>query len=303
MTAIEPRRRQVEQAVVVLINQAAALFRGGPALARDRQGRLYARSLPLDHRQRLARLGGDHRRHAGLEDAGLLGRDLLDGVAEEIAMIECDARDHAGQRPFHHIGGIEPAAEADFQEDDIGRMPAEQKERRRRLDLEHGDRQVAVLGLALCEHVGKLVVLDQRAATLLGQTEAFVEADQIGRRVGVHAPVGGFENRARERDGRAFAVGASHMNDRWQPPFRMVERRQQALDAGEREIDPFGVQRQQARMNGADRRSAGMRCVHAGAGRLMRGLTASAGAFNKRRQSRAIVARRSRRCTTMSTMP
>ena len=39
-----------------------------------------------------------------------------------------------------HVGGVEPAAEADFEQQHVGRMAREQQERRRRGDLEHGDR-------------------------------------------------------------------------------------------------------------------------------------------------------------------
>ena len=62
------------------------------------------------------------------------------------------------------IGGVEPAAEPDLEQENIGRMPREQQKRRRRLDLEHGDRRVAVRGFAFGERAGKLVVVDQLAA-------------------------------------------------------------------------------------------------------------------------------------------
>ena len=63
-----------------------------------------------------------------------------------------------------HVGGIEPAAEPDFEQQHVGGMPREQQKRRRRLDLEHGDRRVAIGALAFVERVGKLVVADQLAA-------------------------------------------------------------------------------------------------------------------------------------------
>ena len=88
MPAVELRRRQIEQAVVVLIDQPAALFGRGPVLAGNRQRRAHARRLPLDDGERLARLVGDDRRHVALENAGLLGGDLLQRIAEKFAMIE-----------------------------------------------------------------------------------------------------------------------------------------------------------------------------------------------------------------------
>ena len=83
MAAEQLRRRQIEQAVVVLIDQPAALLGRGPVLAGDADRRPDARGLALDHRERLARLRRHDRRHAALEDAGLLGGDLAERVAEE----------------------------------------------------------------------------------------------------------------------------------------------------------------------------------------------------------------------------
>ena len=137
----------------------------------------------------------------------------------------------------------------------------------------------------------------------------------------MHALPRGFEDRAHERDGRALAVGTGDVDHRWQAPFRMAERGEEALDAAEREIDALRVQRQQSGEDGLPallprlvrgggaRASAGARRAHAGAGRLKCGCgrlaagAAAVGAFISSWQSRAMVARRSWRCTTMSTMP
>ena len=88
-----------------------------------------------------------------------------------------------------------------------------------------------------------------------------------------------FEDRAHEGDGRAFAVGAGDMDHRRQPPLRMIERGQQPLDAVERQIDALGMQRQQPRQDGVDRRGVGagaltssrVRAPAARAARLARG--------------------------------
>ena len=64
-------------------------------------------------------------------------------------MIKRHRRDHGGERAFDHVGRVEPSAETDLQQQHIGSMAGEQEERRRRLDLEHGDRRCAVDGLAL----------------------------------------------------------------------------------------------------------------------------------------------------------
>ena len=120
--------------------------------------------LALEHRRARVGLRRDHGRHAALEDAGLLGGDLLERVAEKFDVIDRDRRDDAGERTLDHIGGVEPAAEADFEQQHVGGMAREQHEGGRGLDLEHRDRRVAVGALAFGERVGELGVGDQQAA-------------------------------------------------------------------------------------------------------------------------------------------
>ena len=49
---------------------------------------------PQQHLRRLGRLRGEHRDRARLDDAGLLGGDLVDGVAQVSGVVERDRRDH-----------------------------------------------------------------------------------------------------------------------------------------------------------------------------------------------------------------
>ena len=262
------RRRQIEQPIGVLIDQAPALFGRRPVLPGNAERRPHPRSLPLDDGQRLVRLARNHRRHAVLENAGFLGGDFFHRVAEEVMMIHRQAGNHARQRTFDDVGGVEPAAEADFEENNIGRTPREQQKRRGRLHFEHRDRRVAVLGFAVCQRSGERVVVDKLAAARVSDAEALVEANQIGRGIDMHALLRRLEDGAHEGDSRTFAVGAGDMNQRRQLPLGMAERRQEPLDAIEREVDPLRMQRQQPRMNRADRGGAGTRRGHAGAGRL-----------------------------------
>ena len=180
MPAVKFRRRQIEQPVVVLINQPAAFLGRRPVLAGDRKRRLDPRGLPLDDGERLARLARDHRRHAGFENAGLLGGDRGDRVAEKIAMIERHARDDARERTLDHVGGVEPAAEPDFEQQHIGRMAREQQKGRRRLHLEHGDRRAAVLGFALGQRIGEFVVADELAAARCAMRKRSLRRTRLG---------------------------------------------------------------------------------------------------------------------------
>ena len=119
---VESRCRQVEQAGVVLVDQPPALFGRGPILAGNPDRRLDARGLALDRQQRLARLRCHDRRHARLENARLLRRDLAHGIAEMLDMVERNRRDHRGQRVIDDIGGIEPPAHSDLEQHHIRRM-------------------------------------------------------------------------------------------------------------------------------------------------------------------------------------
>src|SRR5450830_1233085 len=103
MAAVKFRRRQIEQARFILIDQASALLGGGPILAGNLQRRAEFRRLPFDHGERVAALRGDDRRHAALEDAGLLGRDLVERVPEKVGVVDRNARDDRGQWLVHHI--------------------------------------------------------------------------------------------------------------------------------------------------------------------------------------------------------
>ena len=121
----------------------------------DCSGALTRAGLALDHRKRLARLRRHDRRHAALEDAGLLGGDLLERIAEELDVIERDRRDHGRERTVDHVGGVEPPAQADLEQQHVGRMTSEQQKRRRGGDLEHRDRRAGVGALAFVERVAR----------------------------------------------------------------------------------------------------------------------------------------------------
>jgi len=81
----------------------------------------------------------------------------------------------------------------------------------------------------------------------------------------------------------------------------MIERGKESLDAAERKIDPFGMQRQQSRQHGIDRHRTSIAGAHAGAGAIIAGVSgasagsrdgdAPAGALSKSRHSLAIVER------------
>ena len=54
-------------------------------------------------------------------------RDLLQRVAQKIGVVDGDAGDDGGERMVDHIGRVQPPAETDFQQQNIGRMTREQQ--------------------------------------------------------------------------------------------------------------------------------------------------------------------------------
>ncbi len=162
-------------------------------------------------------------------------------------MVERHRRDHAHQRALDHVGGIQSSAQADFEQKHVGRMARKQQQRGRRRDLEHGDGTSGIGRFTFGKRLGQLRVRRQPAFAFTTQPDSFVEAHEMRRGIDVHAQPGRFEDRAHERDGRAFAVGAGDMDHGRQPPLRMVERGQNAPHPIERQVDQLGVQRREPR--------------------------------------------------------
>ena len=151
-----------------------------------------------------------------------------------------------------HVGGVEPAAEAHFQQQHVGGIAREQEKRRRGLDLKHGDRLRAVDGLALFERRSEIIIGDQDAAARAADAKALVEAHEMRRSVDMHAQSRSLQDRAHERDGGALAVGAGDVDHRWQAAFGMVERIEDAPHAVERQVDQLRMKLQEARNDGID---------------------------------------------------
>ena len=256
MPSRQPRRREIEQTGIVLIDQPAALLGRAPVLSGNDDRRAGARGRAFDDRERFARLRGNDSRHVALEDPGLLIRDLCDAVAEIIGVIERDRRHDRGKRCIDHVGRVEPPAEPDFEQHHVGGVACEQQEPGGGRDLEHRDRLPRIGPLAFLEHGGELVIRYQCALAGLAETEALVEPDEMRRGIDMHAQARRLKDRAHEGDGRTLAVGAGDMDDRRQLAFRMTDRGQEPPHAIEREVDQLGMQREEPRDDGIDGRHA-----------------------------------------------
>ena len=77
----------------------------------------------LNHIEHVAGLLRNDARRAALQDAGLLGRDLGQGLAQILLMVDADRGDDGQCRLFHHIGGVQPPAKSYLQQRPVGLDP------------------------------------------------------------------------------------------------------------------------------------------------------------------------------------
>ena len=96
-------------------------------------------------------------------------------------MIERDRRDDVEHGALNDVGRIEPSAEADFQQQHVGRVLGEGEKRRRGGDLELGDVVAAVRRLRACQHIDQRLFADRRRlAARPCELDALVETYEVG---------------------------------------------------------------------------------------------------------------------------
>ena len=156
---------------------------------------------------------------AGLDDAALLGGDVLHRAAEEPLVVDRD-RGHDGDLPVDDVGRVPRAAHADL---DDGHVDGRVRERR----VGHGDDHLEVghPGAALGDRAG-VDHLDERQHVVVGRDELLgrdrlaVQRDALADVVQVRGgePPGGQAHLAQQPldhpRGRRLAVGAGDVDDR-----------------------------------------------------------------------------------------
>ena len=156
----------------------------------------------------------DHR-HAGLDDAGLLKGDLLDGIAQDLRVIQADRRDDRRQRMLHGVGGIEAAAQAGLQHHILGFQLLKEHHGHAEEQFKVGRMRKAVRLHALY-HIENLQKSGEKFLIgnhLVVDLEALVDLHQMGgckegcplSRLGQH--------RGEEGTDGTFSVGPRHMDD------------------------------------------------------------------------------------------
>ncbi len=200
-------------------------------------------------------------------------------------MVDAD-RGHHGHVGVDDVGGIQASTQPYFEHGDIDVRPREQIERRERVVLEEGQRELAARGIDALE--GR----DQRFVTGLGtvDADAFVVAREMRRRETPDALARRAQDAVEKRDGGTLAVGAAHGDD-------TMRRRQQ--------IEPLRhfAHARQSQVYGTGmgfllpREPGGQRGHYCG------GAATAAGCRMSRRSSPPSFSRMSRRSTMRSSAP
>ena len=162
----------------------------------------------LDQARRRLGIAADGR-IAGAENARLLAADGLARGAEKIHVIEIDAGDD-GDVGLVDVGGVEPPAEADLEDDGVERLRGEDLPRRQRAELEIGQRHVAARRFDPREALAQRGVVDRPPV----DADALVVIDQMRRGVEADAIAGAAQDALEHGAGRALAVGAADEDDR-----------------------------------------------------------------------------------------
>src|SRR6185295_80634 len=160
----------------------------------------------------LGLLDPGERRPAGAQDARLLARDGGEGVPQVLAVIEADRGDE-GEDRIAQVRGIEPAAEAHFDDGEVHPLLGEPGEGCQGDRFEVGGGST---GLAL----GESDEVRQQPGEPGGRDRPAVDPqpllDALEMRGGVEAGAvtGGARHGREERRGRALAVGAGYEDGR-----------------------------------------------------------------------------------------
>jgi hypothetical protein len=162
---------------------------------------------------------------------------------------------------FDDIGGVKAAAQTHFDDAGVGGMLGEGKKGGGGGDFEEAGADPFCDIEDAGEIGGQRFVGNQLAA----DPDAFVEAHQMGRGEDMDGLPVRFERGAQEGAGRAFAVGASNMEDRRQGAVRIADAVEQLGDALQTQYVGAGRQGRKAVELGLDARIIGDGVVGHGA--------------------------------------
>jgi len=159
-------------------------------------------------------LFGEDDGDGGLQNAGFFAGDFREGVAEKVFVVEINARDDGNER-MKNIGGVEAAAEADFEDAEFDALAGEEFEGHGGDRLEvggmraefAGSEELFDQGVNARERFGEGVIADFFAA----DAETLVNFFEMRRGVETGSKAGLAEDGFEEGGGRAFAIRSGNV--------------------------------------------------------------------------------------------
>ncbi len=187
----------------------------------------------------MPRIGEGRHRGIGLDDpcffprnarGGFVGCPSL-GFEQECLVIDTQRGDPADRRGRDDVRRIEPPAEADLDDAIVGGDACEGEEGGGGGDFEKARLHTIGFVEHLFEQCREQRVVDERP----GETDAFVEANEMRAGIAVDLAPARFEDRAEIGAGRSLAIGARDMEGARELVLRIAEARAQFGDALEPE--------------------------------------------------------------------
>ena len=151
----------------------------------------------------------------GFDDAGFFAGDFFEGVAEEFLVVEGDGGDD-GELGEDDVGGVEAAAEADFDEGDVHFFAGEVEEGDGGHELEEGGEVVGVEcgeGFAMGLEFGNVGADFVGGEGLAVDLDAFAEEDEVGGSIHAGGATGAAVDGLEYGADRALAVSAGDVDD------------------------------------------------------------------------------------------
>lgn len=187
--------------------RAVFLFGKAKILAQTQQARANLLGV-FNHRARRARVGADGRRRRP-KNPGFFAANRLARAAQPILVVQVHAGQHraAGVKS---VGGVQPAAQADFQHNHVHLGRDKGMHRRQGGKLKISQPGVAAPGLDSGKAGGQLGV----AGGLEVNRHPFVVGQQMRRGKRPHPIAGGVQDGGQHGAHRALAIGAGHSDHR-----------------------------------------------------------------------------------------
>src|SRR5688572_17744299 len=297
-----PRMRRLNRHPRPPVGQLGDTERVGGALDECRAA--FARHV-RNHVARFAHQRTQNDGHPWLDDARLFEGDRLEGMSEMLLMIEVNRGD--GARYWRDdIRRVESTAEPHLYHTDLDVGAPEQLERRRSSGLEERRLHRQHAGRAQPVSTGQHMVHDgfERGGIdgTIVDDEAFVQIGEVRRGVSPGVDTVRAQRGVHHRGYRTLAVGSRDVQG-GEAAFGMTERFTQARDVVEPQLDAEGLERKQTVEQLRGQRTdqdSGVDVANTG---TCSNTDDPARSARMKRRARAMVALRSRRSTTMSSMP